>query len=218
MTKATLKQYSVSLTSWFAEALPFREAGLEHVAKKLLLRFSGYGLRPLEVFQREGDRLFDYDLTFSLFNRSGSFRLTAEGLQVTFQNARDEKDAGIIADCLVGFLESLAGRRIRESRLEAFVHASLGPAEERDKFLRNLGPAERELPVGGSVLYFPAGETFGEVRFLVDRSSVFPEGVFLTWAAAFTQTLSQEALNSAAANLKGASGAIGLEFGSTSNP
>lgn len=215
MNLATIKQYSVSLTSWFAEAMPFREAGLENVAKRLLLRFSGYGLRPLELFQRDGDRLFDYELTFALFNRSGSFRLSAEGLYVAFQNAQNDRDAGIISDCLMGFLESLSDRRLRESRLEGFVHASLASAEERERFLRDLGPTERKLPVQGCVLYFPAAETFGEVRFLVDRSLLFPDAVFLNWAAPFTQSLSQDLLNKASADFKRVSGDIGLEFGST---
>lgn len=217
MNKATVKLYSVSLTSWFAEALPFRESGLESIAKKLLQRFSGYGLRHLDVLQREGDKLFDYDLTFSIFNRSGSFRLTAEAVHMAFQNARDEKDAGIISDCLVGVLESLSERRIRESKLEAFVHASLASAEERRKFLGSLGPSDRGLPVGGCVLYFPADETFDEARFLVERSSAYPDGMFLNWAAQFTQPVSQELLTKASASFRRLSGEIGMEFGNAQN-
>lgn len=60
----------------------------------------GHNARRLHPKRDEGDRLFDYDLTFSLFNRIGSFRLTAEGFHMAFQNARGEKDAGIIIDCI----------------------------------------------------------------------------------------------------------------------
>jgi hypothetical protein len=212
MINATTKQYSVSLTNWFAEAVPYREAGLEGIAKKLLRKFSGYGLRPLEIFQRAGDRLFDYDLTFSLFNRNSTFRLTAEGSHAAFQNALGDKDAGVITDCLLGFLDSLSERRTRESNLEAFVHASLGSAEERDRFLRTLGATDRKISVAGLVLYSPADETFQEARFLVDRSLALPDGVFLNWAARFSEPLTQEVLTKAVSSFKRLSDEIGLEF------
>jgi hypothetical protein len=213
MHTATVRQYSVSLTSWFADTVPFREAGLEAIARKLLIRFGGYGLRPLELLQREGDKLFDYDLTFSLFNRSGSFRLTSEGGHAAFQNARDDKDAGIISDCLLGLIECVSERRIREHRLEAFVHASLSSTEERDQFLARLGSSERKLPVGGSVLYFPTDAPFGESRFLVDRSVLFTDAVFLNGTASFTPALNQGLVDKAVAVFKQLCGELGLQFG-----
>lgn len=215
MHTATVRQYGISLTSWFAEVVSLREAGLEAVARKLLLRFGGYGLRPLDLFQREGDKLFDYDVTFSLFNRGGSFRLTCEGVHTAFQNARDEKDAGIISDCLTGILECVSERRIREHRLELFVHAALSSTAERDQFLASFGPTERRLPLGGCVLYFPADAPLGESRLLVDRSVPFPEAVFLSWNIQFSYTLNQELLNNIVTTFKQLSGQLDLQFGSS---
>ncbi len=59
----------------------------------------------------------------SLFNRSGTIRLTAEGAYASFQNAKDSNDAKLIADCLLGIGETLSDRRMREHRLEVFVQA-----------------------------------------------------------------------------------------------
>jgi len=215
MSKATVKQYSISLTSWFTEVIPFRESGIEGLAKKLLVRFGGYNLRPADLFQREGDRLFDYDLSFSLFNRSSSFRINPEGIHVAFHNARDEKDAGIIGDCLLGVLECISERRIREHRLETFLHASLSSAEERNAFLANLGSLDLKIVSGGSVFYLPSGEQYGESRFLIERSMLLPDGVFLNWGVPFTQTLTQQVLSKLSVDFKNLAGEIGLDFGNT---
>lgn len=212
MHTAAVKLYSGSLTSWFAEAVPFPEAGLAATAKKILLRFGGYGLRPAEIVQREGDKLFDYDLTFTLFNRSGSFRLASEGNYTSFQNAKDSNDANVIADCLLGICETLSERRMREHRLEVFVHASLPSVVERDSFLARLGPTARKLPVVGCILNFPPSGSFGDGRFLVDRSLMFPDAVFLNWSIQFMQSPSKEIFAEAEATFKQLSLELGLEF------
>jgi hypothetical protein len=212
MHAATTKLYSVSLTSWFAEVVPFPEAGVSATAKKIQLRFAGYGLRPQEIVQRDGDRLFDYELSFSIFNRNGSIRLTSEGCYASFQNARDDKDASIISDCFLGITEVLSDKRIREHRLEAFVHAALPSIAERDKFLASLGPNDRMLPIGGCVLYVPPAGAFGEVRFLVDRSLLFPDAVFLHWASQSSQPLSHELFAEATAGFGRLSSELGLDF------
>ncbi len=212
MYAATAKLYSVSLTSWFAEAVPFPEAALPVIAKKILVRFGGYGLRPIEIVQREGDKLFDYDLTFALFHRNGSFRLASEGGYASFQNAKDSADANVISDCLLGFSEMVSERRTREHRLEAFVHASLPSGAERDSFLASLGPTDRNLPVVGSILNFPASGSFGEGRFLVDRSVMLPDAVFLNWSIQFPQSPNKEIFAEAETTFRQLSFQLGLEF------
>ncbi len=212
MRAATTKLYSVSMTSWFADVVPYAEASLPALAKKILLRFGGYGLRPLEIVQREGDRLFDYDLSFALFNRSGTIRLTAEGVYASFQNAKDSNDANLISDCLVGIGETLSDRRMREHRLEASVHASLSSTAERDNFLAGLGPADRGLQITGCILSTPAAGSFGEGRFLVDRSLVFQEAVFLDWAVQFPHSPNKELFAEATRIFRHLTLQLGLEF------
>jgi hypothetical protein len=212
MQRATVKQYGVSLTSWFSEAVSFPASQLEITARQLLIRFAGYGLRPVELVQRQGDKLFDYDLTFSLFSRNGSFRLSSEGAYVTLQNARDEKDAGIIIDCLLGFMECLSGRAIREHRLEVSAHAAVSSVMERDQFLAGLGSGEHKLPVGGCIFYVPAESPFGEARVYVDRSLLLPHGVFLGWSTQFGAAFDQELLKKAAMTFKSLTENLGLQM------
>lgn len=191
MHTAQVRQFSVSMTSSFAEAAAFSEAGILSVVKGLLPRFGGYGLRPVDVAQRTGDGLYDYDLTFSLFNRNGTFRMNAESVHMAFHSARDEKDAGIIADCFLGALECLQERRLREHKLEIYVHATLATLTERDEFLASLGAPHGRLTASGAVFYLPPGPPFGEGRLFLDRSVIFPEAAFLHWTVPFTASPTQ---------------------------
>jgi hypothetical protein len=200
------------MTSWLAEAVPYAEASLPALAKRILLRFGGYGLRPLEIVQRDGDRLFDYDLSFTLFSRSGTLRITAEGVYASFQNAKDSNDANLISDCLLGIGEVVSDRRMREHRLEAFVHASLSSVAERDSFLASLGPADRKLHTAGCILSTPASASFGEGRLVVDRSLAFPDAVFLNWAVQFSSSPDKQLFADATKMFVYLSSELGLEF------
>ena len=212
MTKAAVKHLSVSLTVSFLEVVPLCESNLDKISKSLLQRFSGYGLRHLDFFRRQGDGLFDYDLTCSLLNRNVTFRFHAEGVHMSLQNARDQKDAGIISDCLIGAFETLSDRRIRESRLEAFIHVSLNSLKEREQFLASLGPSNPKSLVRGVILYSPAAEPFAEVRLLADRSNALEDGVFLNWTTQFIQPLTQDLLNHAASSFRNLALEIGMEL------
>jgi len=184
MRVATVTQFSLSVTSSFAEILPLSEAGLDQIAKNALKRFGGYGLRPLEILHREGDKMFDYEMNFSLFNRNGKFRINAEDINVTFLTARNEQDVGIISDCLAGIFESLAGRPVTDYRLESYVHLALDSAEERNAFLASLGNQDRALPIKGAILYFSAVAA-PDSRLLVDRSLYSEDAVFFNWSVQY---------------------------------
>ena len=143
MIEATRKKFSISLASALSEILPLQEAGLEQIAKNALRRFAGYGLRPIKVSRREGDRLFDYETNFSLFNRNGVFRVNAENAIVTFDNAQNEQDVGIISDCVAGIFECLSERQISGHKLDTYVHAAAASEKERNKFLEGSARIRR---------------------------------------------------------------------------
>ena len=216
MIEATLKKFSISLASAFSEVLPLQEAGLEQIAKKALRRFGGYGLRPLEVSQREGDRLFDYETNFSLFNRNGLFRVNAENVIVTFDNAQNEQDLGIISDCLAGIFECLSERQISGHKLDTYVHVALASEKERNMFLEGLCENSKGLPIQGCILYFSADEHIPNSRLQVDRSLAWAEAVFLNWMVHYS-TL-EELLTKALPDFKKLFERLGLQFAKSDQP
>ena len=216
MIEARLKKFSISLVSAFSEVLPLEEAGLDQIGKDALRRFGGYGLRPLGLFRREGDRLFDYETNFSLFNRNGIFRVSAENLTVTFDNAQSEQDVGIIRDCVAGIFECLSKRQISGHKLDTYVHAALVSEKDRDTFLEGLCENSKRLPIQGYILYFPTDEHMPNSRLQVERSLAWPEALFLNWTAQYATA--EELLTKALPDFKKIVEILGLRFAKSDQP
>jgi len=46
------------------------------VSQKCLEAFVSYGLKPSQIVFRAGDQMFNYDISFSLFNGNGTFKIS----------------------------------------------------------------------------------------------------------------------------------------------
>jgi hypothetical protein len=205
------QQLNVSVEMLFANPIPYRAADLDGFSQKALASFREYGLGALHIFQREGDRLYDYDVTFSLFNRNGNFRLASEKLIVVLQNARGEADVALIKAALLKITECLTVADVTENIINSTSQAVFSTKEERDEFLSNLAHTREGLSCGGVVYYGKFEPSPSEMRFQIDRSGVFPEGVFLSWMSAVKGRLTGQLLTDTA----GAFGSILAKFGLT---
>jgi hypothetical protein len=180
MYQVRTQVFTVNLGSFFAQAIPFSQVKPELLAGRLTQKFSSVGLRPTQIQCREGDHLFDYDLTFTLFNRNATCRIAADKVEAAFQNGRDPKDANVVRDSILSLLETVADRHPAQSFLEVGCHAALGTKEDRDQILAKFGNPAAGIPAGGVVAYVPH-ELCGEIRFLLERSNTAPEAVFMSW-------------------------------------
>jgi hypothetical protein len=181
MYQARSQFFNVTMGAFFAQSIPFTQSKPELLAGRLSQRFASTGLRPVHIRCREGDRLFDYDLTFALFNRQATCRIAADKLEVSFQGGRDAKDVGIVKDSLLALLDCVADRQPVQTFLEGGVHAALKTKEEREQLLAKFGNAAAGIPSGGVIAYIP-NEVCGEIRFLLERSTTAPESIFLSWS------------------------------------
>ena len=206
------QQFAVTAVSAYAEAVTFTNARLDLLARRLLTRFAPYGLRAGAVFQRAGDHLFDYELTFSLFGRNAFCRVGSEKVELTFQNGRDEKDMAVVNDGLLGVAECLNDRQLRDTSFEFAAHVSLPSVEHRQKFLAGLGgAAAKGFASGGAIAYSAAG-LFPEVRFLIDRSNLFPEGIYLGWSAQLAGPVGPDTLKKVSESFRELAGKYELVF------
>src|SRR5437016_4313386 len=92
---------STTMELAFQTPVAFDRDSLKGIAHAALGAFGQFGLRPNQVWQRMGDALFDYELSFSLFNGQASFRLGPERAWVNVQNARGRRDVEVVLQCLV---------------------------------------------------------------------------------------------------------------------
>ena len=196
------QQLNVSVEMLFPKAVPFRMAQIELFAENALERFREYGLAPLQIFQRDGNGLFDYDISFWLFNGNGLFRLTAEKLFVQIQNARSPNDLSIIKACLLKAVECLPKTEVRDNLVAVTNQSTFASKEERDKFLGQFADTKRGITYGGVVYYERIEAALNEFRFQIDRSAVYPEGIFLSWNGVVKAKLTEQTLDSLSNNLR----------------
>ena len=100
MTEITTQSCDVTCQSFFKKAVLFKDAHFEEVAEKCLECFGSYGLRPTQINVRSGDRVFRYELAFSLFNGNGKFKISTEKIESEFHNVITDKDVEVVQDCL----------------------------------------------------------------------------------------------------------------------
>src|SRR2546426_6377443 len=115
MLRVRNENLSVTMEAFFHAAVAFDKANLNSVANNALKKFGKYGLRSAQVWHRTGDQLFDYELSFGLFNNQAQVRLGAERLFVNLQRARGKKDFEIIAECLVSALQCVGADAFAKS-------------------------------------------------------------------------------------------------------
>jgi len=181
MTEIKTQMFSVTAESSYRQPVLFEESRWGEIAKAALNTFASNGLRADQITVRRGDEAFNYEISFSLFNRNGTFRIWPERLEVAFQNAVSAADEEVIVDTVVKFYERLPLPEIRSTKLLVYVHANLESIEARSKFLAAFGRAERQIVSGGVIAYVISEKWKEEFRVTIDRSFVHAAGIFLSW-------------------------------------
>ncbi len=181
MTELATQNFNVTVESAYKHPVLFQDSRWSEIAKSALDTFASNGLRPGQVILRKGDEAFNYDLSFSLFNGSGTFRVSAERLEIGFQNAVSNADQELIVDCVAKFYERIPLPDLLLSYLRVYVHANLPSTDARNAFLATFAKPQKGVTSGGLIAYVLSDKWKEEFRITLDRSVVFPAGIFLTW-------------------------------------
>ena len=185
MAEITTKVGGVNFESFFKKAVLFKDAKCDEFAQKSLEAFASYGLKPTQVIVRNEDQAFNYDLSFSLFNGNGTFRVSAEKLDVALQNATSDKDLEIVQDCIAKIYEHVPLPEIGSTLISANAHAIFGSVEECQKYLQSKADPSKQIGLAGVIAYIRCKNWEEEIRFTIDKSLAFPAGLFLTWSTTY---------------------------------
>lgn len=185
MPEITTRVCGVTFESTFKSAVLFKDTHCDVAAERCLEAFAGYGLRPTQIALRSGDQAFNYDLSFSLFNGNGTFRLSSEKLHVALQNATSEKDLEIVKDCVAKAYEHLPLSEIGSTQILANAHATFATDEAWQQYLRRFANPDRQIVSGGILAYVRCQNWAEEIRLSADHSLVFPSGLFLDWSTTY---------------------------------
>jgi len=181
MFRVSNQNLSVSLDVVFATPLAYDSGRLVTVAKSALEQFAAHGLRPNGIFQNPGDQLFNYELSFALFNNQAHFRLSGERLFVTIQNARTEVDVKTLIDVLVGSQKCFPNDTACRTNFQAVAHGVFAKEEEFNAFFAPFTDLTNDIVDGGRIIFVKEKDWPLKVRLSFERSTVFKNGVFVTW-------------------------------------
>jgi hypothetical protein len=198
MAEITTRICGVTIETLFKKAVLFKDAHCDDCSQKCLEAFASYGLRPTQIVVRSGDQTFNYDLSFSLFNGNGTFRISAEKLDVSLQNATTEKDVDIVQDCIAKVYEHVPLPEINNTSISATAHATFPSIQEMQQYLLRYANPAKQIVAGGTIAYILCQNWPEEIRLTVEKSLVYPEGLFLAWSTVHRENkISRDVLKNA---------------------
>lgn len=187
MPEITAKICGVTLESFFKKAILFKDARCDEVAQKCLEAFASYGMKASQIAVRNFDGAFNYDLSFSLFNGNGTFKISAEKLDISLQNATSDKDLEIIQDCIAKIYEHVPLPEISHTIFSATAHATFPSIEVMQQYLLRFANPAKRVVSGGIIAYVLCENWADEIRLTLDKSLAFPDGIFLTWTTTYRE-------------------------------
>lgn len=187
MAEITTRVLGVTIESLFKKPALYKDAHCDDTAQKCFEAYSSYGLKASQISIRMGDFGFNYEVSFSLFNGNGTFKITSEKLELHFQNATGEKDVELVADCVARLYEHVPLPEIITTSITGNAHATAGSIEAAQQYLLRYANPAKQVVRGGAIAYMLCKNWKDEIRLTVDKSLVFPEGLFLVWTTSFSE-------------------------------
>jgi hypothetical protein len=175
----------IAFESIFNPAVLFKDAHLDDTARKCLEVFASYGLGATQIMLANADGAFNYALSFSLFNGSGTFRISAEKLNIYFKNVRSDKDAELVSDCVAKVYENLPLPEISTTSINASAHATFSSIEEMQQYLLRYANPAKQIVAGGTIAFILCQNWPQEIRLAIEHSLVYPSGLFLSWSTSY---------------------------------
>ncbi len=202
---------SATMELTFQAPVAFDKDSLKSIATSALGAFSQFSLRPNQIWQRIGDALFDYELSFTMFNGQASFRLGPERALVNVQNARGRRDAEVLLHCLVSAAECFQTNPVQRAFLQAQCHGLFDPEVGSETFFASFTDPAQNVVDGGRIAVVQEKEWITPVRISVERSIQFKNAAFITWSADRPGKTDLEELRDVANTFDKASQKIGLK-------
>ena len=209
MAEITSRVVGVTVESFFKKPVLYRDAHCEDTAQRCFEAFSSYGLRASQIAIRVGDVGFNYEVSFNIFNGNGTFKISSEKLEMHFQGATGEKDVELVIDCIAKLYEHVPLPEISNTLITGNAHATASSGEAVQQYLVRYADPAKQIVRGGIIAYIACEKWKDEIRLAVEKSVVFPEGLFLIWSTNFSEgklsrdvlTTLSDACNEAAAKL-----------------
>jgi hypothetical protein len=90
-----------------------------------------------------------------------------------------------VEDCVAKVYEHVPLPEINNTTISANAHASFDSMEAMQQFLSKYASPKRQIVSGGTIAYILVPQWPEEIRVMIDRSLVYPAGLFLMWTTSY---------------------------------
>lgn len=217
MHKVTAKDFGLRCVSNFASPKPYDEAFIAAFVSTALHEFAGYGIGAQSFGKSEGDRLFGYWVSISIFNGNATFVLNRDALITSLFNGQSQEDAELIKELLSKAHRCLPELEKITHVMTAFCHAEFADDSSVEKVLRGLLVTNgRVKPVGVSVLSEDSAEAVlsanERLRLDIAPSELKENRLFMSSQFTVRGAVSEEYWTALSPRLKALAGSIGIEL------
>jgi len=194
----TTKLIGVSIDSSFIQPRPFSKERLDQIGLRALDSFKANGLQPEHIGLRTVDVLFGYELNFTLFGGSTTFRLTGAHLILNFQNILNRDALRIVAETASRAHSLFEETEFLEHAIGVAAHLSFRDEQEEKNANGFMQDPVRQIEFLGRLAHFRIPEWQQTIRLEIDRSIFFPPGLFMSWNSRWRGKLDVDTLTQAA--------------------
>ena len=181
------------------------------------MEFGSYGIAAPSFAKQEGDRLFGYGVSFSLFGGNATFVLGRDGLVSSLVNGQSQQDAELIKDLLNRAHKCLPELDKITHLMTAFCHAEFLGADSVEKVFQSLVVATGAVKaIGMSVLSQDAADVLlppnERLRLYIAPSELRENRLFMSWQFTARGAVSGDYWEALGPRLKALAGTLGIEL------
>lgn len=198
MIELTTKVIAVTIDSSFVQPRPFAKERMDQIGVRALDSFKVNGLQPEHIGLRTVDILFGYELNFSLFGGSATFRLTSAHLILSFQNILNRDALQTVAETASRAHSLFEKTDFLEHAIGGIAHTSFRDEQQEKNVSASMEDPARQIEFLGRLAHFRIPEWSQAIRLQIDRSIFFPPGLFLSWNSVLGGQVNVETLTQAA--------------------
>lgn len=186
------QEFSLSVASEYRRPVLFGDANLANAARALLSSPCGAHLNPTEVSLSKINDLYSYTFSAPMFNGAASIVVNAQGITVSFKQGRTKEHLELMVSLTIAALKVLKTAEIGRNVLSFTCHANFESPSDFDKHMGKYTALAKDVSSGGTVLITRVPEVDGELRYVSEKSLVYPNALFFAVNAVCTVEVTAE--------------------------
>ena len=215
MRKLNIKEFGLRCVSNFPQPRPYSESVVVDFISAALREFSSYGIAAPNFKKNEGDKLFSYLISISLFNGNVLVELNAFGVVAFFSAGQTERDADIIMEVLGKVHRCISESEKLGHTVAPFCHAEFADGKGSESFFKALPFQGNAKPVAFGVMSDEPAEAMlpsnKRLRMDIAPSETINDGVFLSWVFSVSGVLTADHTKAMLPKIKALAASIGID-------